>query len=206
MSARRAAQLVVRRPGVYFIATDATQAMPSAQEAVEIYVRAKDENRPYLMERAFAENATLEMVVKSGTIGFPPISIGLQSISDVLVRRFAQTYENVHTLCLSAPPPDDQINFSCNWLVGMSEKDSRSVRVGCGRYDWQFQSHGQHLVERLTITIHRMESLPPSCLAAVSNWLSRLPYPWCTAQSALADIPSLEVLHPIRQNLEGACA
>ena len=76
--------------------------MPSIREAVEIYIRAKDENRPYLMERAFAENATLEMVVNSGTISFPPISIGLESISNVLVRRFAQTYENVHTFCLAS--------------------------------------------------------------------------------------------------------
>ena len=126
--------------------------MPSVQESVEIYIRAKDENRPYLMERAFAENATLEMVVNSGTISFPPISIGLQSISDVLVRRFAQTYENVHTFCLASPPRNHEVKFSCDWLVGMSEKESRRVRVGCGRYDWLFQSQGQRLVEQLTIT------------------------------------------------------
>jgi hypothetical protein len=99
----------------------APSAMPSAQ-AVEIYIRAKDENRPYLMERAFAENAILEMIVNSGTISFPPISIGLQSISDVLVRRFAQTHENVHTFRLAAPPRNDEVNFSCDWLVGMSER------------------------------------------------------------------------------------
>lgn len=74
------------------------------------------------MERAFAENATLEMVVNSGTISFSPISIGLQSISDVLVRRFAQTYENVHTFCIAAPPRNDDGSLSCDWLVGMSEK------------------------------------------------------------------------------------
>ncbi|MEP6872109.1 MAG: hypothetical protein ABI939_09725, partial [Anaerolineaceae bacterium] len=181
-------------------------AMHSAQEAVEIYIRAKDENRPYLMERAFAENAKLEMVVRSGTIAFPPVSIGLQTISDVLVRRFAQTYENVQTFCLSTPPPDDQPSFSCYWLVGMSEKDSRSVRVGCGRYDWQFQSQGQWLVDRLAITIERMESLPPSYLASVMNWLSRLPYPWCAARIALAGIPSFDLLYPIREDLERACA
>lgn len=180
--------------------------MPSAQEAVEIYIRAKDENRPYLMERAFAENAALEIIVNSGTISFPPISIGLQSISDVLVRRFAQTYENVHTFCLAAPPRNDEVDFSCDWLVGMSEKDSRSVRVGCGRYHWLFQSQSQRLVERLTITIHLMESLAPSRLASVTNWLSRLPYPWCRAQAALTGIPSLQELNPIRQNLARVCA
>jgi hypothetical protein len=180
--------------------------MPSAQEAIEMYIRAKDENRPYLMERAFAENATLEMVLNSGTISFPPISIGLESISDVLVRRFAQTYENVHTFCLVAPPRNHELNFSCDWLVGMSEKETRKVRIGCGRYDWLFQSHGQHMVEQLKITIDLMESLTPSTLGSVTNWLDRLPYPWCTAQAALAAIPSLEEFQPIRQSLAHACA
>src|SRR5260370_41926684 len=110
--------------------------MRSARVLVGAYIRAKDENRPYLMERAFAENAILEMVVNSGTISFPPISNGLRSISDVLVRRFAQTFENVHTFCLAPPPRDDAVGFSCDWLVGMSEKDSRSVRVGFGQFDW----------------------------------------------------------------------
>jgi hypothetical protein len=180
--------------------------MPSAQESVEIYIRAKDGNRPYLMERAFSENATLEMVVNSGTISFPPISNGLQAISDVLVRRFAQTYENVHTFCLAMPPRNDAVSFSCDWLVGMSEKDSRRVRLGCGRYDWLFQSQGHRLAERLTITIRLMESIAPDCLASVTNWLCRLPYPWCTAQAALAGIPALEELTPIRLDLARACA
>jgi hypothetical protein len=108
----------------------------TAQEAVETYILAKDNNRPYLIEGAFTADATLAMLVNTGTISFPPISNGLQTISDVLVRRFAQSYENVHTFCLAQPPRNDQVNFSCDWLVGMSEKDSRTVRVGCGRYDW----------------------------------------------------------------------
>ena len=106
--------------------------MQSAQESIATYIRAKDQNQPHLMKHAFAEAATLEMVVRTGSISFPPISTGLESISDVLVRRFAQTYENVHTFCLAAPPQTDEVTFSCSWLVGMSEKESRMVRVGCG--------------------------------------------------------------------------
>jgi hypothetical protein len=179
--------------------------MPSPQETIETYIRAKDENRPYLMERAFAENATLEVVVHSGTISFPPISSGLESISDVLVRRFAQTFENVHTFCLGPPPRASVVNFSCGWLVGMSEKESRRVRVGCGRYDWMFQSQGQHLIERLMITIDLMESLGPSSLTPVTNWLTELRYPWCTPQAALAAVPPLEEMRPIHHNLARAC-
>src|SRR5574340_1854084 len=107
--------------------------MSFPQEAIETYIRAKDENRPYLMGRAFAEDIALEMIVKSGTISFPPISSGLESVSDVLVRRFAQTYENVHTFCLASPPRTNHIGaFSCSWLFAMSDKEARTPRVGCG--------------------------------------------------------------------------
>jgi hypothetical protein len=175
----------------------------SAQDLVETYIRAKDENRPYLMERAFADSARLVTVVNSGTITFPPVVNGLQSISDVLVRRFAQTFENIHTFCLAPPPRTAAVDFSCDWLVGMSEKDSRAVRVGCGRYDWSFSQQGPRLVERLKITIDLMQSLAPACLTSVMDWMSRLPYPWCPAQDALRNAPEIEGLQPIRQFLSG---
>lgn len=180
--------------------------MQSPQESIETYLRAKDENRPHLMKRAFAETATLEMVVKTASIAFPPISQGLQSISDVLVRRFAQNYENVHTFCLAAPPRIDEVSFSCDWLVGMSEKGSRIVRVGCGRYDWRFRSHGPRLVDQLTITVELMQSLSPSSLSSVMEWLSPLPYPWCSAQMALMSAPILDELEPIRHYVARASA
>ena len=150
--------------------------------------------------------ATLDVVVNRGAISFPPHSVGLDSITDVLVRRFAQVYENVHTLCLATPPRKDAIHFYCDWLVGMSEKDSRRVRIGYGRYDWTFQSRPPRLTERLTITIDQMESLAPACLAPVMSWLAGLPHPWCTPRAALAGIPSLAGSQPIRRSLERACA
>src|SRR5438552_15096278 len=119
--------------------------MLSARESIATYIRAKDENRPYLMARAFAETATLEMVVKTDTVSFPSITNGVEAISDVLVRRFAQTYENVRTFCFTPCPRLDDVRFSCHWLVGMSEKESRMVRIGCGRYDWQFRAEGPRL-------------------------------------------------------------
>ena len=175
--------------------------MPSPQEAVETYIHAKDENRPYLMERAFAQDVALEMIVESGTISFPPISSGLESVCDVLVRRFGQTYENVHTFCLASPPNEHQHTFSCDWLVGMSEKESRAVRVGCGRYDWLFQSEAPYLVVKLTITIEQVQSLAPMRLAPVMRWLSQLPYPWCTPQDVARSMPAFDELQPIGRQI-----
>ena len=175
---------------------------PARSEAITTYIRAKDENRPYLMPGVFVADAILEMVVKSGTISFPPISRGLEPITDVLVRRFAQTYENVYTFCLGPLPPSSASHFSCNWLVGMSEKDGGAVRVGCGRYDWLFQAGQPGLVERLTVTIEWMQTLPAKDLGAVMDWLSGLPYPWCPIADAAKRAPVIDALQPIVAYLE----
>jgi len=177
-------------------------AAPAARVLVETYIRAKDENRPYLLERAFAEDATLEMIVHEGTITFPPFSYGLRSITDVLVRRFAQTFENVHTFCLAPPPQVDALDFSCHWLVGMSEKETSLVRVGCGRYDWRFRQRQPRVAEGLVITIDQMQSLAPAFVMPVMRWLSQLSYPWCAAPEASRGIPMLDELRSIQRYLE----
>jgi hypothetical protein len=43
----------------------------TAEEVLTTYFRAKDENRPHLMQEAFSETATLEMIVKTDAISFP---------------------------------------------------------------------------------------------------------------------------------------
>jgi len=46
--------------------TDRRIGLDTAQELISTYLRAKDENRPHLMNCAFAESATLEVVAKPG--------------------------------------------------------------------------------------------------------------------------------------------
>jgi hypothetical protein len=168
-------------------------------QAIVAYIRAKDENRPYLMEHAFDRDAELAMVVKPDAISFPPITNGREAITDVLVREFARTYENVRTLCLCSPPGPSDTNFSCRWLVGMSAKDGGAVRVGCGRYNWSFRTQPPRLAKRLEITIDVMQILTADNLSAVTGWLFALPYPWCPIQAAFETAPQLEQLKPLRQ-------
>ena len=174
--------------------------MRSTREAIETYIRAKDGNRPILMGGVFAEDAVLEMTVTGGSITFPRQSSGLEAISDTLVREFARAYENICTFCLALPPSGDASTFSCNWLVGMSEKETRNVRVGFGRYDWRFHS-STHKVTHLAISVQIMESLPPATLGTVTGWLSALPYPWCPAHLAVKECPRVPALLSIRQHL-----
>jgi hypothetical protein len=150
----------------------------TAEEVLRTYFRAKDENRPHLIRDVFSETATLETIVKTDAISFPPISRGLAPITDVLVRKFAQLYENVYSFYLDRPPSHIPLSsFSCDWLVGMSEKETGKTRVGCGRYDWQFQATGPRLADRLVITIEAMQVLSADHLEPVLLRLTGLPSP-----------------------------
>lgn len=166
--------------------------------AIEAYLRAKDENRPFLLAEAFDEDAALEVVVNSGAIAFPPSARGRNAIAKVLVQDFGAAYENVRTLCLGRPPGRDRDAYSCRWLVGMSSKADRTVRVGAGRYDWRFRPQAPRLAGHLTIVIEAMQVLAPAALPAVAAWLFALPCPWCPASRAFAAAPPLEGLEPLR--------
>jgi hypothetical protein len=169
-----------------------------AERVLRTYFRAKDENRPHLMREAFSETAVLETVVKTSGISFPPVARGLAPITEVLIRKFAQSYENVYSFYLARPPQHVPLtNFSCDWLVGMSEKQGGRVRVGCGQYDWRFQVAEPRLADRLAITIEVMQILPGESLDAVLRWMTALPYPWCSAHAVLESAPAIPELAPV---------
>lgn len=181
----------------------AVGAEPSPELRLRNYFQAKDGNRPHLLAAVFCETATLEMVLKTGTISFPPISQGIDAIGDVLVRRFAQTYENVYSFYLQRPPRD-ATRFACDWMVGMSEKATGALRIGCGRYDWAFQTSAPYLVDRLVITIESMLMLDRSHERSIMPWLASLPHPWCAAQDIVGTAPPLAALDPVLSYLERA--
>ncbi len=170
------------------------------QTVLRNYFHAKDENRPHLLERVFEPSAELAVINHTSGISFPARTVGREAIADVLVRNFGQSYENVYSFYLSRPPTD-AATFSCCWLVAMSEKESKSVRVGCGRYDWLFAKAVPYLATHLTITIHAMQELPATELAAVLAWVQALSYPWCAAEEVARDAPSIELLAPVLQHL-----
>ncbi len=170
------------------------------QAVLRNYFHAKDENRPHLLECVFEPSAELVVVNHASAISFPARTVGREAIADVLVRNFGQSYENVYSFYLSRPPVDAAA-FSCGWLVAMSEKQSKSARVGCGRYDWSFAKAVPHLATHLTITIHAMQVLPAAQFAAVLAWLQALSYPWCTAEEVVCTAPNIELLAPVLQHL-----
>jgi hypothetical protein len=173
----------------------------SSPEAVlRGYFYAKDENRPFLLAGVFAPDVELQVVNRASSIEFPALTTGRDALADVLVRRFNQTYENIYSFYM-ARPPDDARAFLCDWLVFMTEKDSRNVRVGCGRYDWTLQPALPCLASRLCITVQAMLVLSPTEFDAIYRWLGRLDYPWSSAIEAAKHAPSVESLAPVLQYL-----
>ena len=176
--------------------------MSTPSDAVSTYILAKDGNRPFLLRRAFAEDAELETVVNTDAISFPSSAKGVGAIEQILVRRFGLDYENVYTFCLSQPSAANRRHFPCHWLVGMSARNDGQIRIGCGRYDWYFGSGQQCHVERLVIAIDVMKVFPAVALAASMDWLLALPYPWCTPDEAIATLPAIDGFAEVKAYLK----
>jgi hypothetical protein len=164
------------------------------------YFHAKDENRPHLLENVFASDVELVIRNQSTNISFPAVTQGRSAVAEVLVRSFTLSYENVYSFYLSSPPPDVR-EFACPWLVGMSERSSGEVRVGCGTYDWTFEPHAPNAASRLVITIEAMQVLPATESEAVFAWLRAQSYPWSSPEAALRGIPANAALSPIARFL-----
>ena len=77
--------------------------------------------------------------------------------------------------CLADPPKGNAGKYTCPWLVGMSEKASGSVRIGCGYYDWSFESREPFLVDGLAITIKMMKVLVRQTPPPPGGWLPLSP-------------------------------
>lgn len=171
------------------------------KKLVSGYIRAKDENKPHLMENVFSESATLKMQVHTTNIFFPSHLVGLADITNVLVTEFNNSYEDVYTICLSDTVRESKNKLKCRWLVGMTEKVSGSFRVGCGEYQWRFEKDGLCLADHLTIVINYMIVLLEETKPEVMCWFHQLPYPWAVSTDVLASMPDTPLLSEFRGNI-----
>lgn len=86
------------------------------------HFRAKDENRPHLLDDVFTVDAVLEIRNATSTIAFPAVTSGRDAIADVLVRSFGQTDEDVNGLYLRP--------CMCRALTANAEAVGQSARGG----------------------------------------------------------------------------
>ena len=164
------------------------------------YFHAKDENRPHLLDRVFTEDAVLEVLNSTSTIAFPAVTAGREAIADVLVRSFGRAYENVYSFYLQSPS-GQLSSFECEWVVAMTEKASRSLRIGCGRYAWEFESAAPRLARRLVITIAEMQVLPASVAREAFDVLATLTYPWSSPAQVRAAASGHAFFEPVVRHL-----
>ncbi|CAN7318722.1 hypothetical protein [Paraburkholderia hospita] len=174
--------------------------MTELKGSIESYILAKDGNRPHLLTDAFAHDASLAMTVKTAAIAFPQETHGRDAIASVLVSDFALKYENVYTFCVGAMPAANQSEFSCDWLVCMTEKTTGAARVGYGRYEWTSDARSSR-VTRLHITIEEMSTLPAEFAGSILNWANRLPYPWCARDALSKDAPGIDTVQRVITHL-----
>jgi len=172
------------------------------QSIISQYIQAKDANKPFLMQKAFVDSALLEMKVNTEAITFPTKTTGVDGITQILVRGFSEQYENVYTVCLADSVTEQKTILSCQWLVGMAERKTGNIKVGCGVYDWSFENREKPKVESLMITIACMDIIDRQHSDVVFDWLSALPYPWVERTVLLSDMPVIDKLIPIKNYLD----
>jgi hypothetical protein len=176
--------------------------MEKFQSIINNYVFAKDKNKPHLMEKCFCESALLEMEVNTGNISFPEKTSGLEAITDLLVKNFHKSYENISTFCISNSSKYEMGIFQCKWFVVMIEKESNNIKVGSGKYYWKFNLENKLLVNNLKITIDKMVVLKRDLSSQLLTWSNSLPYPWCGSSYVLNNMPNLDDLNWLRAKLE----
>lgn len=164
---------------------------------VSQYIKAKDNNKPHLMDKVFSEQASLKMIVQTDNISFPAEVSGLDKITRTLVLDFNNSYDNIYTLCLTDTVDQHQNrnHLNCRWLVCMTEKSSGSSRLGYGDYQWNFEEKTSGLARLLTITIDNMILLPDELQPDVLSWFDNLPYPWVLSSELRATMPDIELLN-----------
>ncbi|MGH1440502.1 MAG: hypothetical protein ACRBBR_10350 [Cellvibrionaceae bacterium] len=168
------------------------------KELIGYYIKAKDYHRPHLMEMAFAEDAVLEMEVNTSAINFPSKVLGRDNITATLVKKFHEQYDNVYTLCINDGVINMENGLQCQWLVGMTDVESGSFRIGYGHYLWRFATSGEGSacrVEHLTITIQNMVVLPAESASLVLPWFDSLSYPWAFLSDLSLEVPNVPILH-----------
>lgn len=167
-------------------------------QLISLYLRSKDENKPHLIPSVFSPDAVLSMNLKTNNISFPATTVGVENIKKVLINDFSESYENVYTFCFKDSIQNEKNQLFCNWLVGMSDKKNKKVRVGWGKYQWEFTEEKNPLVLNLTIEIEDMVILDPNLMSEIMSWLNNASYPWCDKKQLLQSMPNIKPLNSFK--------
>jgi len=162
------------------------------------YLQAKDESRPYLFRQVFPENGRFQTRFSIDTdFDQGGMREGIAEITNTfgMLGRF---FENIFTTCpIESASYTEEGQLQSTWIVGMSSRDNGDIRIAAGAYLWTFDEESGKVAE-LDVLMEHMLEFPGKHLAAIMDWLSALPQPWCETKALLDGMPEIEGLEPVR--------
>lgn len=111
--------------------------------------------------------------------------------------------ESLHGGSLHHRQTSHRNTLSCLWLVCMVDKVNQQIKLGSGRYYWQFEPAEASLnaalpkVAKLTIAIAEMSILPIDQLEPIYQWVSQVDYPWGSIGDLFATVSVIDRLNGI---------
>ncbi|CAG9166067.1 hypothetical protein LMG23992_00679 [Cupriavidus laharis] len=174
----------------------------TAQALLNRYIEAKDNNRPEIIDEAFARDAWLTISLNTDAISFPSRTEGAPAIARTLVSDFARTFDRCRTYYIIDNQSWDGGAMTIPWLVAMRETGAGKLRVGRGYYRIGFTEADEHArIANLHIHIDRMDVVDDPGAQTLAILHESLPYPRLSltelragVDRALANRPSLEYL------------
>ena len=179
--------------------------MNTPKDLLEAYLRAKDLNQPSVILECYTPDALLTYSIATDTISFPARVSGAQAIAQTLVRDFREKFDCCKTyyVCDSIAADARSIEY-LPWLVIMRQISDRALRLGRGRYRWDFQRDDSGMrVCAMHIHIERMDIIEDRDGAKLSALQQALPYPWLRPAILRESIERIMEQRPGFEFLEG---
>jgi hypothetical protein len=148
----------------------------TAEALLNQYIEAKDNNRPEIIDDAFASDAWLTISLDTDAISFPSRTEGAQAIARTLVSDFARSFDRCRTYYIGDSQSWHDGAMTLPWLVAMRETAAGKLRVGRGYYRLGFTAGDRTQIASLHIHIDRMDVIDDPGAQALAELHDALPY------------------------------
>ena len=169
---------------------------------IEKYMNTVQSNQTDFINEIFTNDASLEIKAHTTYVSFPELTRNTEEINKVLVSDFNDNYENISIFCFIDTLTNEKDSITCNILICMQEKESKSILLSYGLYVWEFSKDSETKVSKLNIEIEKLLVLNPSQEKIIFTWISRLPQYWVERKEILKEMPSLQHLKFLRDKLK----
>lgn len=173
----------------------------TAEALLNQYIEAKDNNRPAIIDAAFARDAWLTISLDTDAISFPSRTEGAQAIARTLVSDFARTFDRCRTYYVGDRQSWQDGAMTLPWLVAMRETAAGKLRVGRGYYRLGFTADDPTRIASLHIHIDRMDVIDDPGAQALAALHDVLPYPRLSAAELDAGFGRVLVEQPALDGL-----